>query len=293
MIPKRVFFFWGNQTMSWMRYMTLKSFRQLNPDWEVTLYHLPCSTKNKPWLEHNEQDFFCFTGKDYFPRVNALGIEVKEWNLPAEYRDALPTWDSISASHKSNFFKWFTLTEDGGIYLDLDILFIRPFGSFYDQIRTFDTVFCYKDWLSIGVLAATKNNQFFQDTLLTAIKNYGPKKYQCAGVESIYRLLYKNFTAAIIASKDALRHIEFKYPDARIFNIPMEYFYFWIYDELDKLFCENHTFATFPKETLGVNWYAGHPTAQKWNNILTEDNYKEYTNTFCNLIVQGEAGDYR
>ena len=46
-IPKRIFFYWGGSDMSWMRYMTLYSFRKMNPDWEVILYVSDNNQKEK------------------------------------------------------------------------------------------------------------------------------------------------------------------------------------------------------------------------------------------------------
>ena len=38
MIPRRISFFWHGR-MSWMRFLTLQTFRRHNPDWEIHLYH--------------------------------------------------------------------------------------------------------------------------------------------------------------------------------------------------------------------------------------------------------------
>ena len=82
MIPKTMKFFWGNETLSWMRYMTLYSFRKLNPDWKIELHLCPPSTiKYKTWLDGVQQDFFNFSGRDFTDKLNSLDIELKEWSL--------------------------------------------------------------------------------------------------------------------------------------------------------------------------------------------------------------------
>ena len=39
----------------------------------------------------------------------------------------------------------------------------------------------------------------------------------------------------------------------------------------------------FPEESIGYHWYAGHPHIQYYNNLLTEENYKEHDITFTRL----------
>jgi hypothetical protein len=39
MIPKRAFFFWSSpKPMSWLRSLSIQTFKKFNPDWEVTLF---------------------------------------------------------------------------------------------------------------------------------------------------------------------------------------------------------------------------------------------------------------
>ena len=268
-IPKEVFFFWGNTTLSWMRYLTLKSFRDLNPSWGITLYqHTPNQT-SKTWETPETQDFHSGDYKDYSDHLSDLDISIQEWEPPAE----VPK--DIGPQHISNFLKWHILATQGGIYADMDILWIRSFDSFWEDIQKSTAVICYKDWFSIGVLASQPNSDLFREIYESALQTYDLAKYQSAGVKSLLALLKGNQTF------DGLRRT---FPLEKIFNIPMDYFYFWTYRALDKLFSENYKFSDFPEATLGVHWYAGHSTAQRWNGFLTADNYKKQRNTFCNLV---------
>jgi len=62
MIPKRMFFYWSGNDLSWMRYMTLYSFRKMNPNWEIILYLSDNVNKIKTWNSGEEQDFLNYTG---------------------------------------------------------------------------------------------------------------------------------------------------------------------------------------------------------------------------------------
>jgi hypothetical protein len=37
-IEKTLHTYWGGDSMSYLRYLTLASFRKLNPDWKIFLY---------------------------------------------------------------------------------------------------------------------------------------------------------------------------------------------------------------------------------------------------------------
>ena len=162
MIPKRIFFYWGNNTMSWMRFMTLKSFRIFNPNFEMILYVTKNNEiQNKTWYDNNVQDFHYFKGINYYDKINDLDIKIKEWDITNN--NIKPSTLKMGPSHKSNFLKWCKLYEEGGIYSDLDILYFKPIENFYESIKEFDTVICQTDYLSIGFMASTKNNLFFKD----------------------------------------------------------------------------------------------------------------------------------
>jgi hypothetical protein len=268
-VPKRIFFYWGNETMSWLRYMTLKSCRFHNPDWEIVLYYCPCNVKKKTWKEPNQQDFFNYKGDDYLERVSELQIPIKEWEIPVK------ELTGISASHKSNFFKWNMLATEGGIYADMDILFIKSLDSLYERIKKTDVGICSYKWVSIGFLHSNSNSQFFKDVFNRATKTYTPQHYQCAGVQAVYSLLLGRGWSKLKRNADILGLIKNKY-NTNIYNYSMSMLYHYTFQELEHVFLMQET---MPKESIGIHWYAGHPLAQEWNNRLTENNFADYNNT--------------
>jgi len=272
--------------MSWMRYMTIKSFRYYNPDWEIRLYTSNCKVKQKTWVDAVNQDFFSYTGQDYFGRIGTLDVIVEPWNLLDEQ------YPDMSASHKSNFFKWHTLSNVGGIYADMDILWTKPIDSFYNGIKDLDTAICYTKYLSIGLLASKIGNSFYDDVYSSAHNNYRPDRYQCAGVENVYRLLYGHIPNSFLAngspnwawvlSNDILGDIRAKYPQLSFYNIPMNIVYPYMHKLMGSYF-EDNIIDDLTPETVGLHWYAGSVMAQKYNSILKEFNFRAYDSTFCNV----------
>jgi len=282
MIPKHLFYYWGNETMSWLRFITLQSFVKLNPDWQVSLYYSNQPVNTKTWKEHNEQDFFTYKGIDYSGRLKDLGVDIIEW------RDPSPRLKDIAASHKSNFFKWHMLGTQGGIYADLDILWTTPMDILYDFLNRnlYDTAICYQDWVSIGLLASEGNNRFYMDLYNQALKVYDPEHYQCVGVNSVYTLLYGEGYTRKIFNGEILNHIRSRYPELKVYNLPMGLLYYYNYSHLDKLFIDNLELSHFPEYVMGLHWYAGNPLSQKFNSLLTEDNYKDHGITICNIAQE-------
>ena len=57
MIPKIAYFYWNDNTpLSYLRYLTLKTFRSLHPDWDVYLYQSGADVNSK-WVGLESQDF--------------------------------------------------------------------------------------------------------------------------------------------------------------------------------------------------------------------------------------------
>ena len=270
-VPKNIFFFWGNEKMSWMRYMTIKSFVQLNPDWKVRLFFAPQYRDNKPWGSDEGQDFFVYSGADYFSRLNDLNIDIIKWVIPDELQ-ALVDLHRMGPSHLSNYFKWYILAGEGGIYSDLDILFIKPIDKFYDEIRDCQTAICHKDWMSIGLLGSSGDNSFFRDLYNHTINNFNPEHYQTVGVMGIYSLFG-------CSQEDSFDRLSQKYEG--VCNFPYSYFYPYSCHEVESIFAPE---TIINDDAIGLHWFGGHTMSQHYNNLLTEDNYREYDTLFTRLI---------
>jgi hypothetical protein len=262
-VPKKIFFYWGSPVMSWLRYMTLYSFRKLNPDWEMELHVSNIDKKNKYWYTFECQDFHSYKGKNYLSEVEKLGVKIKECPVFV---------DGAGPSHNSNFFKWNELATNGGIYADMDYLFVKPIEEFYNSIKKFRTGISYsKDWAwgthgghySISFMFSNGNNSFFKDVYNADLEYYDLDRYQGAGVEPLYLMLERG--SGMTPYIDGL------------YYIPMNVAYPWRCKEQKDLFNLCHT--KLPEETIGIHWYAGHPEAQKFNNEINPDTLSNFNNT--------------
>lgn len=277
MIPKKIFFYWSGANLSWMRCMTLFSFRKFNPDWDITLY-VSENNNDKNWGGHEEQDFSNYKGKNYFPLLEKLNIKIEKINLPDDVKNKVK---NLSPIHESDIFRYYELFTNGGIYADMDILFFRPIDKFYNQLveNDIDTLIHQdKSFITIGFLGSTKGNIFYKEILDKALNVDIYNDYQSFGVDLIYSIYDANRQKSQILDK-----IKKKHPNLNIFNLKNETVYNFDWTMIEYNYQTGVDITAFSKESIGYHWFGGHPLSQMFNNVLNEDNYKDYNTTFCRL----------
>ncbi len=118
-VPKRLITYWGrNAPMSWMRYMSVKSFISFNPEWVVEVLTPQYPVKGKGW---NSKEFeVAYNGKDWFHALDALpGVKVKwiDFSIVASLLS--------SEVHRSDYIRYSELA-NGGVWSDMDVLYLKP-----------------------------------------------------------------------------------------------------------------------------------------------------------------------
>lgn len=283
MIPKRIFFYWSGNNLSWMRYMTLFSFRKFNPDWEVVLYLSDNNITTKTWNGTEQQDFFRYNGINYLDKLEELNIKIEKVELP----DELKSIPNISPIHESDLYRYYQLYKTGGFYCDMDVLFFRSMNSFYNTIieNNIDTVVhqC-STHMAIGFLGSSIDNEFYKELFDFGISNFNTSDYQSMGVD----LFYKKYNGDRNRS-NILPNIISTHPNLNVYNIPISLIYFFDWTKISYNY-ENLVYVNkFDKESIGYHWFGGSELSQKYNNILTEDNYRDHNTTFsaiCRNILK-------
>jgi len=262
MIPNRMNFFWAGGAISWMRFLTLKSFCHHNPMWDVTLYVGSRGKEFDYWDTHEEQDFFKYVGPDYFTWLDTLPIKVVEWKLDL----------SLTPVHQSDIFRWWLLSQKGGYYSDMDILYVDALPNITDST---EILMCLaNNRTNIAFLGSNGTSQFYSDVYELALKRVNNADYQSAGTKCLHEVI-SGFNT--IRLDDSPKYMRAKYRG--LLMVPDAFIYPWHYTNIEKVFIETHS---APSVTRGIHWYAGTKLAQEFNNILTEKNYHKIDNTFCN-----------
>lgn len=274
MIPKRIFFYWGGSTMSWMRYMTLYSFRKFNPDWEIVLF-LSNDFSQKKWSGYEKQDYFEYKGGNYIDKVKDLNIKIGEINFK-EF-DKL---NKLNPIYQSDMFRYYELYKNGGIYCDMDVLFFKSIDNFYCEIQQYDTIIHEhkNNYITIGFLGSSKDNEYFKDIFNFGLNNVQNNDYQSYGVNLIYKFFNNKINNYIF---DIIKN---KYKNLKIKNINDNLIYKYDWKKIELVFSNSFNISNFDNESIGYHWYGGSPISQKYNNLLNEENYMDYNITFTNIV---------
>ena len=260
--------------MSFIRYATLYSFRKLNPDWQIDLYVVQDNGLKKTWTGGQQQDFFAYTKADYFDRVESLGVNIIPWKI--RDTEGVSWSDRVTISQQSNFCKWQILGREGGLYLDMDILWTQPIEEYYQSVKYYDIAICGSPYLSIGFLGSSPNCAFFQDAWRHAFEGFYPERYQTAGVENLYRMLGNPVWWELPGSP--VEAIQQMYPQLKVYNNPFELVYPWPHDRMEEVWQETH--KELPDGCIGIHWYAGAGISQQFNNLIQEGTTIENTFTY-------------
>lgn len=241
MIPKKAYFYWGKGTpLSYLRYLTLASFRKFHPDWEMYLYQ-GTSKNYKIWNTRDRQDFMTRGNIDYMDKVTELNVKKKEYK---KHGDKAPNF-------VSDFFRWDILSENGGWYFDLDQIFCKSF----DDLCGWDFIFGCKAMLYVGVLGIKKESELAKTALSAVSKIYSPDDYISAGPRLIKYLWKSNKKFKEALTKGKIRCT----PKVNFYPIANS-------DEVKSLYSGKFVIS---EETYALHWFGGHPVSQRYNKKYT------------------------
>ena len=248
-IPKILHCYWGGRKLSYLRYLTLASFKDLNPDWKVILYKPLIPERSHYWIsgEQNYNDNFI----DCWSRVEKLGITIQEIDF-----SKIGFLNNASEVHKSDYLRWKLLFEIGGLWSDMDILFIKPMDSLVfnkPENKEVNAVYCNNPNYghSIGFLMGEKDNEYFKTIHHASLKEYKKEGYQSMGS----LLCTKLFPTTDSAQKVGIIP----------YNLPMDVVYAHNSTQVSELF-ENKVSSKITNNTIGIHWYGGHELSGKYLN---------------------------
>jgi hypothetical protein len=274
-IPKLAHFYWGGQKLSYLRYWTVKSFQQLNPDWEIKI-HVPTIASNAAPEWDTFQQKNAQIQRDYFNKLVAINkVEIIKHNFSDYNFD-----NNAHEVHKSDFLRWHLLAQHGGVWSDFDILYTAPMCNLEENSESnhlVDTALCPlkpPQKHTVGFMLSSKNNVFFQTIGEQASSEYNPTVYQCMGSDLINQ--YNTFESFgevfasntfVFLNKNCVYSLTSK--DIKSF-----------YCEVDRKIQKKINNSS----VIGFHWFAGHPLSQEFENELTEENIDNYNNLLSTII---------
>jgi len=235
---------WAGSNLSYLRYLTFKTLRHFHPDSKIQLF---VGNKFKKegynWnresfgLEQEFQNPDKIT-KDYMGNLKDLDIEIIKDDRFSEY----------APNYQSDLFRYWYLKENGGFYLDVDLIVLK---SFKELPRSNDFIYCeYNNYYPVGVLGSIKGSKLSEH-----INNVLPQFVNVNDYNSAGPYMF----AKIINSK--------KWD--RIFNVPQSWFYPIPFSNMMPILYNGN--YSFPRDTIVCHWFGGLPASQAFNRKYTEE----------------------
>lgn len=258
MIPKRMAFFWSGPTLPLMRFLSIWSFRRLNPDWEIVLYFSPSGNKERDWESGERQDFESLqTCRCFMGRVASLGVDIEPW-VPSS-----PLINSLSPIRQSDFCRWKALHEHGGFFSDTDVLFVDSFDSIYNNIGDKSLVLSIAtESLPTGIVGGVAKSEFWANCYRAAKALASTQQYRSGGANALLEvagLLSTQLHFDKLATRIRLE-IAATVANSSICFIKPQAFYLFDEYKITELL---HNSREVSEDTIGLHWHGGSRLAQK------------------------------
>lgn len=272
MINNEIAFFWSGGHMSWMRYLTLYSFRKLNPDWQITLFSAKTNISHKQWSNYDQQDFFRYKGKDHSHKIDSLDIIRSSWDFEVNGSD---DWSPV---RQCDVFQWQWMAENSGFYADMDILFVKSMSSLSYFCEKMSFLYCVKqNHFPIGFLGSDGTHPFFPQVRDAALQHGNDLEYQASGLKAVNKIIEPR-------TQSITQVFNEKYSQYQQYNLPTNVIYPYIHTDIFRFFIPELNDHKLPECCVGVHWYAGAHVSQDINCHLTEENFCKIGSVFTDCI---------
>jgi hypothetical protein len=268
-VPKILHVYWGGSTLSYLRFMTIKTFMKYNPDWEVKFLYPKYPFTNITWW--NPEQKYDAPCKDFFPDVMELpitktDIDFKHYGFT----------NQMSEVHKSDFIRLVQLSTYGGLWSDMDILYFKPMNNLYfntPENKNIETFYCDHNYgHSVGFLMGSPRNRFFRKLMELSKKEYSPLHYQTMGA-----IIYKKY----FSTPESINDI------TPAMNISMDVVYAYDATYFSEILMNDK--PKFTNESIGMHWFAGSPI---WRDFLiqTDGGLNNLPDNIIGNILKKEHG---
>jgi hypothetical protein len=270
-IPKVAHFYWGGGPLSYLRFLSVQSFKKQNPDWQVTV-HQPVINSRAPgtWVNNIKQDFR--------NQISTLDVAVVEHDF-----DSYGFSNQAHEVHKSDFLRWRLLATEGGVWSDIDIFYTKPMECLEEnnlQHANIDVALCplkppHKH--TVGFMLASQDTAFYKYISEVALANYNPDVYQCMGSDLINGGFesFESFVQRFPDNQFAFLNKKSVYV---ITSKTIDQFYQTVDPDSNKKFNNS--------QVIGYHWFGGHPRSQEFENNLQPNTIKNYNHFLARAIQE-------
>jgi len=252
-IPKILFTYWSGDNLSWLHVLTLKTLLFFNKDFRVYLYTSDPSqtTSERPFLT-NEHKIPLKNTYQFNVLKNIPGVEVIVLDLNSEFK----TEKALYHTYVADLVRIKKLWDHGGVWFDMDILFLKSFSDFFLMMPESKEIFAtsYFGHIATGLVGGVAQSDIVSKMLseaLSALQKEGldyEKNYQAFGPHIWRTFIYPQSTP---------------HNSVYLYDHTIVYPYLW--NEMREYFYSSEE-TRVSEDTLGVHWYNGSHVAHAFLN---------------------------
>ena len=291
--------------MSFLRAMTLISFRNHHKDWDITLITINSDLNKLQQVSENRR--FCepqtsilselFREHEFDNLSLCKDANINIVDFDKEYSNVLPGVKNVFIHHKKDLLNWYLLSKNTCVVADMDILFIGSFDKEYNTFlksnAEFGTV-CHKRlpkkrYLPVALMFS-KESEFCEELFYKGIENYDVNVYESCGnnvfppsfSEKIHDPVCERFFSI---SEELIFPLTTKMTIKEAMNTQYNTNYIFSSQDLPLVrILADYNILNLNK-TAGIHWYGGNPRSQKFSTRITHENYKD-DNTFMSYFIK-------
>jgi len=271
-IPKIAFTFWYGNEFTYQHYLSIETFCFYNRDFEYIIYTISdCIINLWPTREQSTK-INCI---NYFNKLDNLK---KIYKIKIVYLDNEEEYKKYCPNIISDLVRWEKLYEHGGIWVDLDILFIKPIEYIFhninkncnlDEIEFIISIYkCINDKNINYIIECNTENNFFPTGLLIASKeNLICKKL----IEIMYSSYDENIYNSVGPNLAKSNFKNYKYflenfNNVGIFDSELIYPHNW--NNIKDYFYNYENYILNNNYVVGLHWYNGSSISRNYLNEI-------------------------
>jgi hypothetical protein len=260
-IPKILHLYWDCTVMTQLQTFTIRSFHSLNPDWKINVYIPSDYTPVKvDFIKDNK-------GKDHFyllrkmQYVNIITVNLEDYGINK----------ALHAQNQADLFRYHILYNEGGVWSDFDVLWIRPIW-YMDKVfhlgdmEEMTTLVCMYELTekhhNIGVMMSAKNTDFIKSLIDRSLKirERLPPDQRNTQLYAIKQLMGTTMMNELYPE---LKDITKKFDN--VVAIKYETFYPYSIFNLRALYMDNDLHY-INANVMCIHWFCTHPLSKEYVN---------------------------